>query len=215
MGVDWADFDNEYEIAMRDRFLEVENALEAFNLRADLVVLHGEAARELADFASYAKAELVIVGVRRRRGRARAIGGRMAARLMRHAPCSVLVVPNMMPEQTALQVATGATHVLADPKLWPEALRDFTSRNAGRIVNLEVDDSESGALMEATAYPLLGVDYDHRDGRLTISLGFTRGLERHLSRSITNPHKVAVLSINGRDTALSVTHGGGQTLLTF
>jgi hypothetical protein len=99
--------------------------------------------------------------------------------------------------------------------MWSNALRDFTARNAGRIVNLEVDDPEAGALMEATAYPFLGADYDRKDGRLTITLGYTRGLERHLSRTITHPENVAVLSINGRDTALSVSHGGGQTLLTF
>ncbi len=120
-----------------------------------------------------------------------------------------------MQGELALQAAAGATNVVQDSKLWPETLRDFTSRNAGRIVNLEVDDPEAGALMEATAYPLLGADYDHKDGRLTITLGYTRGLERHLSRTISHPETVSVLSINGRDTALAVTHGGGQTLLTF
>ncbi|MEP6509197.1 MAG: hypothetical protein ABJC63_13315, partial [Gemmatimonadales bacterium] len=64
-------------------------------------------------------------------------------------------------------------------------------------------------------YPLRGVDYDHRDGRLTISLGYTSGTDRHLTRSIEHPESVSVLSVNGRDSALSVAHGGGQTLLTF
>jgi hypothetical protein len=178
-------------------------------------VLHGDPAPELADFAVYSKAELIIVGVKRRRGRARAIGGRMASRLMRSASCSVLVLPDLINQEEAAQGARGSTHVFHDSTLWPETLRGFTARNAGRIVNLEVDDPEAGALMEATAYPLLGADYDRKDGRLTITLGYTRGLERHLSRTISHPETVAVLSINGRDTALSVTHGGGQTLLTF
>jgi hypothetical protein len=125
------------------------------------------------------------------------------------------VLPDAVPQGGTFQSLSGSTHVIQDPKLWPEALRDFTSRNAGRIVNLEVDDPEAGALMEATAYPLLGADYDRKDGRLTITLGYTRGIERHLSRSITHPETVSVLRTEGRDTALSVTHGGGQTLLTF
>ncbi len=215
MGVDWAEFDNEYELAMKERFREVENNLEAANLRGDLVVLNGDPTRELTEFITYSKVELLVVGVKRRSGRARAIGGRMATRLIRGAPCSVLVIPDIMPRRQTLPVALGATNVVQDPKLWPETLRNFTSRNAGRIVNLEVDDPEAGALMEATAYPLLGADYDHKDGRLTITLGYTRGVERHLSRTISHPETVSVLSINGRDTALAVTHGGGQTLLTF
>jgi nucleotide-binding universal stress UspA family protein len=215
LGVDWAEFDNEYELAMKERFREVENNLKAANLRGDLVVLNGDATRELTEFITYSKVELLVVGVKRRRGRARAIGGRMATRLIRNVSCSVLVIPEIMQGELALQAAAGATNVVQDSKLWPETLRDFTSRNAGRIVNLEVDDPEAGALMEATAYPLLGADYDHKDGRLTITLGYTRGLERHLSRTISHPETVSVLSINGRDTALAVTHGGGQTLLTF
>jgi nucleotide-binding universal stress UspA family protein len=215
MGIDWAEFDSEYELVMKDRFQELNNDLATADLRADLVVLHGDPAPELADFAVYSKAELIIVGVKRRRGRARAIGGRMASRLMRSASCSVLVLPDLINQEEAAQGARGSTHVFHDSTLWPETLRGFTARNAGRIVNLEVDDPEAGALMEATAYPLLGADYDRKDGRLTITLGYTRGLERHLSRTISHPETVAVLSINGRDTALSVTHGGGQTLLTF
>jgi nucleotide-binding universal stress UspA family protein len=215
LGVDWAEFDNEYELAMKERFREVENNLEAANLRGDLVVLNGDATRELTEFITYSKVELLVVGVKRRRGRSRAIGGRMAARLIRGVSCSVLVIPDIVPRERAFGAAAGSTSVVHDSKMWPGTLRDFTARNAGRIVNLEVDDPEAGALMEATAYPLLGADYDHKDGRLTITLGYTRGLERHLSRTISHPETVSVLSINGRDTALAVTHGGGQTLLTF
>ena len=215
MGIDWAEFDSEYELAMKDRFAGIETSLEAANMRPDLIVLNGDAARELAEFAEYSKVELLVVGIKRRRGKARAIGGRMAARVLRSAPCSILVLPDALANEGRLQQVSASTKVVDDSKMWPEVLREFTSRNAGRIVNLEVEDPEAGALMEATAYPLLGADYDRKDGRLTITLGYNRGLERHLSRSITHPETVSVLSIEGRDTALSVTHGGGQTLLTF
>ena len=94
LGIDWAEFDSDYELAIKERFREIESNLEAAQLRADLVVLNGDAARELTQFAEYCKAELLVVGVRRRRGKARAIGGRMAARMLRSSPCSVLVVPD-------------------------------------------------------------------------------------------------------------------------
>ena len=215
LGIDWASYDGEYEVAMRERFKALEKEMDAVHLRPDLIVLHGDPARELTDFGVYSKAELIVVGVKRRRGRARALGGRIASRVIRHAACSVLVVPRVIGvAKDTTQIATTTT-VIQDSLEWDGALRKFTQRNAGRIVNLEVDDLELGALVEAVHYPLLGVDYDHRDGRLTIGLGHTRGVDRHLTRTIEHPEAVSVLSVNGRDTALSVSHGGGQTLLTF
>ena len=215
MGIDWAEFDSEYELVMKDRFAAFEKAMSRADMRPELVVLHGDAAHELTDFATYSKAELIVVGVKRRRGRARAVGGRMAGRVIRQASCSVLIVPNVIPTEVKATQPAGATDIVADARLWSTTLRDFTARNAGRIVTLEVDDPEIGALVEASHYPLLGADYDHRDNSLTITLGDTRGLERHLTRTISKPQSVSVLSVAGRDTALAVKHGGGQTLLTF
>ena len=215
LGVDWADLDTEYELAMKERFSCFEKEMRAFGMRPELVVLHGDTAHELGDFAEYSKAELIVVGVKRRVGRAKAIGGRIAGRVIRQTTCSVLVVPNIVPNDTSKTIPFDMTDVVQDSRLWSATLRDFTARNAGRIVSLEVDDPEFGALIEASHYPLLGVDYDHRDGSLTITLGDTHGADRHLSRTISKPKSVSVLSVNERDTALSVAHGDGQTLLTF
>jgi nucleotide-binding universal stress UspA family protein len=215
LGIDWTEFDSDYELAMRERFNCLNKEMRRFDLKPELVVLHGDAAHELTDFASYAKAELVVVGVKRRSGRARAVGGRMAGRILRQAECSVLIVPNLIPQTLAATTPADTTAVIHNPALWDEALKQFTARNAGRMVKLEVDDPEVGALVEAANYPLLGTDYDHRNGLLTITLGNTRGLDHHLSRAISNPESVAMLSIRGRDTAMSVSHASGQTLLTF
>lgn len=94
LGIDWVDLDNGYELAIKARFREIEIDLDAAHMRADLVVLNGDATRELVEFAEYSKAELLIVGVKRRQGKARAIGGRMAARILRHATCSILILPD-------------------------------------------------------------------------------------------------------------------------
>ena len=215
MGISSEEFDSHYERAMKSRFTALEAELEAVHMRSDLIVLHGAPAHELTDYASFAKGELIVVGVKRHRGGARAVGGRMAGRVVRQATCSVLIVPNLIPREALAKSPEGTTDVLRDSRLWSKALREFTARNAGRMVNLEVDDPEIGALVEVTRYPLLGVDYDHKDGRVTIAIGNTHGLDRHLTRAIAKPETVSVLSVEGRDTALSVTHSGGQTLLTF
>lgn len=215
LGVDWADIDSGYELALKERFFEVEKALIRAGLRPDLVILHGDVTRELADFVKYSKTELVVVGVRRRRGKSRAIGGRMAGKVLRSAECSVLISPNIIANEIEGLATGGDTETIRDPRSWSAALGRFTARNAGRIVNLEVDDPEIGALMEATSYPFLGADYDHKDDRLTITLGNMHNLDRHLSRTIVKPESIAILSVNDRDSALAVRHSGGQTLLTF
>ena len=94
LGVDWADLDSEYETAIQDRFNLLEKNFDSVGFRPELVTLNGDAAREIADFASYSKAELIVVGVRRRQGKSRAVGGRMAAKVLRNAYCSVLIVPS-------------------------------------------------------------------------------------------------------------------------
>ena len=215
LGVDWASYDGEYELAMRERFKTLETQMDAAHLRPDLIVLHGDPSRELTDFAEFSKAELIAVGVKRRNGGNRALGGRIAGRVIREAACSVLVVPRVVGSVSEKKQTSAFTKVTQDSTQWSAVLKEFTARNAGRVANLEVDDPELGALIEASRYPLLGVDYDHKDGRLMITLGYLHGAERHLTRTITHPEAVSVLNVNGRDTALSVTHGGGQTLLTF
>lgn len=107
------------------------------------------------------------------------------------------------------------TDVMRDPESWSKVLKTFTERNAGRVVTLEVDDPDIGAMVEAKSYPLLGVDYDHKDGRITIMLGGSTIGGEHLTRAIPNPHSVSVLTEGGKDAALAIGHGKGQTLLTI
>jgi nucleotide-binding universal stress UspA family protein len=93
MGIDWAQYDNEYQLALRARFAGMQESFNNAGMQPDLITLHGEIAHELDDFANYSKAELIVLGVRRRRGRNRALGGRLAGRVLRQASCTVLIVP--------------------------------------------------------------------------------------------------------------------------
>ena len=54
---------------------------------------------------------------------------------------------------------------------WIRELSAFTARNAGRRTVLEVDGMDIGAQREEQGYPLRGVAYDPRDGRVEIMLG--------------------------------------------
>lgn len=216
MGVDWAEFDREYEVALQERFAVLDKSLTSAGARPDLIVRHGDVTRELIDYADHSRAELVVVGVNRKRGRARAVSGRLAGRIVRHIDASVLIVPGMQPEPVQFVTRNNqVTDVLRDSSQWGVAMKAFTARNAGRVCTLEVDDPDMGALVEARSYPLVGVDYDRKDGRLTIGVGDTRGTEKHLTRSVPSPDSISILSKNGRDAAMSVVHGAGQTLLTF
>jgi nucleotide-binding universal stress UspA family protein len=97
LGVDWAQYDSEYQFALNERFASVEISLNAYGMRPDLIFLHGNPAKEIVDFADYSKAELIVIDIRRKVGKARAVGGRTARRIMRHAECSVPIVPNVKP----------------------------------------------------------------------------------------------------------------------
>ncbi len=213
LGIDWSEFDRDYELSIDGTFRIGAEALAAVQIHSDLVVLRGDPVAELVDFASFSKAEMLVVGIHRRHGKPRAVGGKMASRIIRRATCGVLVVPMPVRKKTPKQ--DGATKVISDQGLWSALLREFTARNAGRLTKLEVDDPEIGAMTEASGYPLVGVDYDHKDGKLSIMLGYTRSTERHLTRGISDPQSISVLRVRGRDAALSVAHDGGQTLLTF
>jgi hypothetical protein len=99
---------------------------------------------------------------------------------------------------------------------WSRALDEFTRRNVGRRGVLEVDDPEIGAQAQEHDYPLLGATYDRNDGRVELMFGELGDRDRHLSRSIGNVGRIDVLTDErGRDIALRIGHGAGQTLLTF
>jgi hypothetical protein len=97
---------------------------------------------------------------------------------------------------------------------WQHRLQTFTERNAGRRTLLEVDGPDIGAQPAEHDYPLRGVAFDPRDGRISIMLGPQADVEHHLTHSIEDPESVDVMTDEaGRDRALRVRHGDGQTLL--
>jgi hypothetical protein len=97
---------------------------------------------------------------------------------------------------------------------WIRELSAFTARNAGRRTVLEVDGIDIGAQREEQGYPLRGVAYDPRDGRVEIMLGDLASVERHLTHTVEGVEGIDVLTTDdGRDVALRVAHAGRQTVL--
>ncbi len=101
-------------------------------------------------------------------------------------------------------------------KDWSGALKAVTHRNVGQRTRLEIDDPEIGAQWAGVDFPLHGVAYDPRDGRIEIMLGEFGVPVTHLTHSISGATGVDLLSDErGRDAVLRVAHGDGQTLLRF
>ena len=95
LGVDWAEFDDEYRAEVESAFGKANAALMSLpRIQPELVIMHGEVAREINQFADGVKAEMIVLGVKRRRPFSVAPGGGIAMRVMRAARCSVLLVPN-------------------------------------------------------------------------------------------------------------------------
>jgi hypothetical protein len=131
--------------------------------------------------------------------------------------------PGSLKADLAGVIATGRRSMAAEATMkneaqfrqWAETLREFTYRNAGRRTVLEVDAPEFGAQAEEFDYPLRGVAYDPRDGRVQIMLGEQCSVEQHLTHSMVAPESIDILADHGRDRALRIVHEDGQTLLRF
>jgi nucleotide-binding universal stress UspA family protein len=180
------------------------------------VVLQGDPATELLAFATSVNADLIATGSHGNGFVSRMLIGSVATRILRCATCSVLTIPHAAAATRARMSADPPIVNALDRPDWSKALNDFTRRNIGRRGTLEVDDPEIGAQAQEHDYPLLRAAYDQHDGRVELMFGELGEADRHLSRSIGHVNRIDVLEDEqGRDLALRIAHGVGQTLLTF
>jgi hypothetical protein len=83
-------------------------------------------------------------------------------------------------------------------------------------VAVEIDDPGLGAQAVTRGFALLGAAWDPHDGRVDLMLGDPGDRRRHLTRSVGDVRSIGVLSgPDGRDVALRIEHGRGQTIVTF
>jgi len=69
----------------------IHSALERLGVQADVVIAAEDALKETLELAASLPAGLIVVGTHGRSGLSRVVLGSMAARVIEHAPCSVLV----------------------------------------------------------------------------------------------------------------------------
>jgi len=193
---------------------------EQLHVPADIIVqrilLQGDPTTELLAFASSVNADLIATGSHGRGFMARMLVGSVTTRILRTATCSVLCVPHRAAMTRMRTTAEPpVVHSLAESE-WITTLDEFTRRNIGRRGTLEVDDPEIGAQAQENDYPLLGATYDPHDDHVVLMFGELGDVCRHLTRSIGGVAGIDVLRDGrGRDLALRIAHGAGQTLLTF
>jgi nucleotide-binding universal stress UspA family protein len=202
-----------YAKVTRDGFAEVVRSLDGCTSRVHTVELTGKRERELARFARGLKADMLVVGSYRRGLFRRLASGTVAARVLRSAPCPVLIVPEPAGVATVAVPAAGN----ARREMMDATLATISKRNAGRRAVVEVDNPSIGAQSLAFDYCFLGMDYDRHADRLQIYLGeIGDGGARHLTHSVGAPTGVDVLrSLDGRDQVVRVADGAGQALITF
>ena len=180
------------------------------------VLLQGDPATELLAFAASVNADLIATGSHGHGFVARLLIGSVATRIVRCSTCSVLTVPHAA-AMTRARITAEPPVVMALPHLeWATELDDFTRRNFGRRGTLEVDDPDIGAQAQEFAYPLLGATFDTHDQQVELMFGEAGRGKRHLTRGIGGVSAIDVLrDERGRDLAIRIAHGVGQTLLTF
>jgi nucleotide-binding universal stress UspA family protein len=180
------------------------------------VVLQGDPATELLAFATSVNADLIATGSHGHGFVTRMLIGSVTTRILRCATCSVLTVPHSAAMTQARTTVEPPVIKALDQPEWSHSLNEFTKRNIGRRGVLEVDDPEIGAQAQEHDYPLLGATYDQHDGRVELMFGELGDIDRHLTRGIGNVARIDILTDDrGRDIALRIAHGAGQTLLTF
>ena len=214
---DWKGLGTTYKVAVGDA---LQRTREQLRVPDDMIVqnvlLQGDIATELLAFASGVNADLIATGSHGHGFIARMLVGSVATRLVRCSTCSVLTVPfSAVMTQVGIPVAPPVVQAVPHGE-WGRQLDEFSRRNVGRRGTLEVDDPEIGAQAQEFDYPLRGATYDSHDQRVTLMFGEWGWGAPHLTRGIAGATAVDVLQDErGRDLALRVAHGAGQTLLTF
>lgn len=95
-GIDWAEYDDDYRADLAAGYAELLTSLETLpRIRADLVIEHGEVAREITRFAERSNAEMIVLGLKHRSPFSIAPGGGIAMKVARSTHCSVLLIPRL------------------------------------------------------------------------------------------------------------------------
>ena len=164
--------------------------------------------------AAAVDADLIAVGTHGPRFVERIFVGSVASSVLHAAAQTVLAVPPP-PAAESLDLWRRITGTATSdaPREWADALDEFTRRNKGRRVAVEVDDPELGAQMLGHG-ALIGVTYAPHDQRVEIVLGDAHRTRWHLMHSIARVESIAMTAEDrSGNEALELRHGSGHTLV--
>lgn len=213
----WASWGAEYERTARVAMTRMQSKLRIpVGVSINHVLLRGDPATEVLEHATVVGADLIVTGSHGHGFVARMLIGSVATKIVRASSFAVLTVPHMVALRQEDNAAEQSSIMLLPRDDWDTRLDAFTRRNVARPVVIEVDDPEIGARAQEHGYPFAGASYDRHDHQVHLMLGELGDRKRHLSRSIGDVMSMDVISDGqGRDLALRIAHGVGETLVTF
>jgi hypothetical protein len=181
------------------------------------VTREGHAAECVLDYAAAHHADLITAGRHGRNLLQRILVGSQTTALLRAAERSLLIAPEPpFAERGELRLLlTGATES-SEPAEWESLLRALSQRNQGRPVMVEADDVVYRVQVVESGYVLSSVMYDPKMKRIELTVGDPGDGARRVTRLIGAVDSVAVEADSmGRDVGMRISHGGGQTAVTF
>lgn len=214
----WQLIDQRYQQSLPEKFRRFRAVLkvpEGVTVKEE--VREGKTAERLLDFASAHHVDLIVAGRQGLNALARLVVGSTTSTLLRGANCSLLIAPEpSVQDLDRLQrVLSGAVEVRT-AEAWTVLLDDFSRRNRDRVASVEVDDLDLGTQVIESGYAFQGASYDNRNEQVELMLSAKKDRMQHVTRTIGGVESVAIGSDSqGRDLALRIKHGVGQTLLMF
>jgi len=184
-------------------------------VQIETVTLTGRPGQSLVDFAASSRADLVVSGTHGYGFFNRLVLGSVATDLLRDAPCSLLCVPgSAVTHAAARKEIIGQMHPISIPLTdLPNELSGFSKQNAGRLCEIELTPPHADSRVLASAVVLVGADYDHNDGAVTLFFG-AGGESEHLSHAVRDTQAVERLSdAHGVDRGLAIHSKAGVTSL--
>jgi len=153
-------------------------------------VRSGEAADEVTAYAEEVDAGLVALGSHGYSSMGRLILGSVSTRIVRRTGRGVLVVPpGEAPPEAGVEHGGDAGH----PE-WTKLLADFTRRNRGRPVALELSDPELGVQSAGSGFRLSEIRHEPGSARILVLLSRPGEDRDHLAHGISTPVSLEVTS---------------------
>lgn len=210
--------DEAYAASLPQRFQRFISAIEVpEGVTVKKVIREGKAAERILDYAATHHADLIVAGRHGHNLRERFLVGSQTTAMVRGADRSVLVTPEPpFAESDRLSLLLSGSTRSTDSREWEAELHGLSQRNHGRATIVEIEDLTYGAQVIESGYLLLGAAYDPAKKRVELTLGDAAHGARHVMRAIGGVDSITIeTDATGRDVGVRITHGGGQTALTF